>query len=568
MGFCRTVIILISSRLKPTELQKITASIMARKKSSIASGIQDLESSAAPILEIDQSQPLFSTAAHPTRPILATGHGTGHLFCYSYDDVKLQEYMEKMRAASLKKSDTGSAKVSLLQKKWWMHEKNHAAIADDSLIKTNWNTRRHKGSCRSVTFDVLENAVGENIYSVGTDHMVKKASTETGKVVAKTDFSAHLGEEAKDRVTTMALSATHPFLLTGTEDGNILVFDSSRLQWPELKFRCDRTHEDAVTKILAMPAVSPYHYLSLGSTVLSHIDIRKGIVTQSDDQSDELLSMCYPTNYINSNKNDTVIVGHGEGIVTLWKNSTNRFMDQLSRIKVNKNASIETVISPMNAGDNSLLDSIWCGDSDGLLHRINYKKGKVVEARAHSLQTSKLGLADEVSGLDIDYEYRLISSGMESLKIWSLQTEENIVNSLSSRGSEDNSDDESEDGESDLELTFCGLDSDSGVDLDSEAVGMSKNEKDYSVSNANAVTKDSQNDFESGDEDTNDCISIEEVKTTNYSMNLAKNKKKKIRINRIGNEEDKNKQPKNKKRKLKPLAKIAPNNGIAKFDGL
>ncbi|WPK24965.1 hypothetical protein PUMCH_002264 [Australozyma saopauloensis] len=537
---------------------------MARKKGSKTSGLEDSESAITPILEISQSEPLFTAAAHPSKPIIATGLGTGHVFCYSYDDEELQEIVDNKRAAFLKKNDSDDVRVSLLKKKWWVNEKDHSNMGSDSPVTINWKTKRHKGSCRSVTFDVLENSVGEHLYSVGTDHMIKKAMTETGKVVAKTDFSSHLGEEKADEVTTVAASTTHPFLLAGTEDGNVLVFDSNKLSSPELKFRCDKMHEDAVSKILPMPAISAYHYLSLGSTVLSHIDIRKGIITQSDDQSDELLSMCYPTEYMYEKKNDTVIVGHGEGIVTLWKNSTNCFMDQLSRVKVNKNASIDTLIAPMNAGDPNLLDSIWCGDSDGLIHRINYKRGKVVERRAHSYLSSKMGLTDEVSGLDIDYQYRLISSGMESLKIWSAQTEEDLKN-------ESNSEDDSDsDSDSDSDLDSDMSDSDDGKfggvpgsGSDDDAFAGKKSSK--KMDSEDESDQEGEEDNESDDDDTNG----ETTKKVAYSTSFSKPKRKMINLNKKsvdGAEGEKSSE--NKKRKLKQVAKSIPNNGIARFDGL
>lgn len=549
---------------------------MARKNKSKKNGLVDSESNVAPILEISQSEPLFTLAAHPTRPIIATGLGTGHLYCYSYDDKLLQERLDRKRAAFLKSEDSDNSHVSQLKKKWWVHERDHAAIGENSPVKVNWKTKRHKGSCRTVAFDVLENSVGENIYSVGTDHMIKKAATETGKVIAKTDFSSHLSD-SKDVVTNMALSTTHPFLLTGTENGNVLVFDTNRLSSPELKFRCDSVHEDAITKILPMPAVSPYHYLSLGSTVLSHIDIRKGIVTQSDDQSDELLSMCYPTEFMHGNKNDTVIVGHGEGIVTLWKNSNNSFMDQISRVKVNKNASIDTVISPMNAGDDNLLDSIWCGDSDGLLHRINYKRGKVVETRAHSLLVSKMGLTDEVSGLDIDYEYRLISSGMESLKIWSLQTEEDLVGS-----SDSESDSDLDDLDTDSDLGFDKNDSDSDLelDLDSDEEDNAKAEEDVNadhdesnVGNKNGGHKepndDSSLDFGSDVDSDDETKEETRAKKSGIAAKFATTKRKKININKITKKDNgQEAEPESKKRKIKQKAKPIQHNGIAKFDGL
>lgn len=118
-------------------------------------------------------------------------------------------------------------------------------------------------------------------------------------------------------------------------------------------------------------------------------------------------------------------------------------MDQLTRVKVNKSASIDAIIPTMNSDDDSLAHSVWCGDSEGLLHRVNYKTGKVVETRLHSVSKGKYGAVDEVGILDIDYDYRLISAGMDTLKIWSnVEVDDEEMSS-------DNSDDDDDDDEQD-----------------------------------------------------------------------------------------------------------------------
>lgn len=423
---------------------------MAKKKSNSINAARQLESDVSPILEIHYSDPLFSMAAHPTQPILAQGLATGDVFCTRYNaealelqqKEKRQEIM-KEEVANFKKGNTSQVikSVSQLKKKWW-------TIIDDHTNDTNawimWNAKRHRGSCRSVLFDPLENSLGQNLYSAGSEGVIKKANTETGKVISKTDISDHINKN--DAITKLCSSYTHPFLLSGTENGHILVYDSNNLKKNELKFKVSNVHDDAVNHILAMPAVSAYHYLSIGSTSLCHIDIRKGIVTQSDDQEDELLSMCYATDHINDNKNDTVLVAQGEGVVTIWKNSKNKLLDQLTRIKVKKGVSLDAIIPSMNNDTEEMTNSVWCGDSEGFLHRIDHKVGKIVETRVHS--TASKGEVDEIGNLEIDYDYRLISSGMDSLKIWSQNVrtieEESSDESNESRDESDESDSSSE----------------------------------------------------------------------------------------------------------------------------
>lgn len=424
-----------------------------KKKSNSSNAARLLESSTSPILEVKYSEPLFTVAAHPQRPILLTGLATGHVYCSTYDADKLEEKQSTQREqlSLLEKEAFKTGKiasinksVSQLKQKWWTVIEDNAEITEGMNVVNNWKTKRHKGSCRSAIFDPLESSLGENIYSVGTDHIIKKANTETGKVLSKVTISDHYSDK-KDAVTKLAHSTSHPFLLSGTENGDVLVFDSNNMGSNQLKFNVSKAHDDSINHILPMPAVSAYHYLTLGSTTLSHIDIRKGIITQSDDQEDELLSMCFGSEFTNDNKNDTVLVSHGEGIITIWKNSKNKLMDQLSRIKVNKDASIDAIVPTMNCEDDEMAASVWCGDSEGLLHRVNYKKGKVVETRVHSSSVGKYGAADEVGMLDIDYDYRLISAGMDSLRIWSNQEDLNSDHDESDDSSDSDDDDDSDD---------------------------------------------------------------------------------------------------------------------------
>ncbi|EMG49798.1 JIP5 WD repeat-containing protein JIP5 [Candida maltosa Xu316] len=535
---------------------------MARKKSNSTNAAQVLESAVSPILEINYNDPLFTAAAHPTKPILLSGQVTGHVYCNTYDAEKLEELTQAKREEhyNLEKEAYSKGKiphvnksVSQSKKKWWTIIENNTDIpSDNALVTTNWKTKRHKGSCRHAIFEPLEGSVGDFVYTCGTDNIIKKASTETGKVVGKVDVSSDYTNQ-KDALTKLCHSTTHPFLLSGTEDGHVLVYDSSNLNSNKLKFKVQNAHDDSVNHILAMPGVSAYHYLTLGSTTLSHIDIRKGIITQSDDQEDELLAMCFPSDEVGE-KNDTVLVAHGEGLVTLWKNSKNKLMDQLTRIKVNKSASIDAIIPTMNCDDEGLVNSVWCGDSEGLLHRVNYKTGKVVETRLHSVSHGKYGAVDEVGILDIDYDYRLISAGMDSLKIWSnAEVEDQEVSS------EDDDEEEDEDNASDVENSWSDISSDDGSDVNDE---------------------DSDEENESEEEAGDDLL---HKRRTDLSEIITKPKRKTLDINKLtkSKQEDKPEEeaieeplPKKQKVKEQKLTTKQLRNmqkhehGIRKFEGL
>ena len=580
---------------------------MGKRKNNSSNAAHVLESSVAPILELNFTDPLFTTAAHPTKPLLISGFATGHLYCNSYNGEKLEELEQVNREKAIERQQKAyeagtithvNKSVSQLKSKWWttFNDIKDVPSKGEELVnvQTNWKTKRHKGSCRHAIFDPRADCLGDYLYTCGTDNIIKKAATETGKVVGKVDVVADYSS-AKDKLTKLCHSTTHPFLLSGTEDGHVLVYDSSNLGGTnKIKFKVELAHDDSINHILSMPAVSSYHYLTLGSTTLSHIDIRKGIITQSDDQEDELLAMSYTTDELSENKNDTVLVSHGEGIITIWKNSKNKLADQLTRIKVNKTASIDAIVPTMNNDyENGMASSVWCGDSEGLLHRVNYKRGRVVETRLHSVARGKSGAVDEVGVLDIDYDYRLISAGMDSLKIWS------------NRYSDDQEEEEEEEeGEDSVGGTDSGSDEESFSDISSVDFD-SENDDDDEES----LDKEQWEDVEDEDipvgtdgntrnEANKDNTKSEYVlpfkrKRRDFSEVITKPKKKLIDINKLtkpsskeddGDDDNKSLQeqekaeevPQFKKQKLKEkkvTAKQLRNmqkheHGIRKFEGL
>ncbi|KAK6460344.1 hypothetical protein DFJ63DRAFT_248970 [Scheffersomyces coipomensis] len=468
---------------------------MAKGKKGASNRVaaQLLESSVAPILDIKYEDPLFTMALHPSKSILVTGLATGHIFCETYNSTALQELQQQKREEI---ESNGSAtfatskvykytkSISQSKSKWWLQKDNSEEDLSGNVVR-NWSTKRHKGSCRHIIFEQLQSTVGEYVYSIGTDNVIKKAQIINGKVVAKVDTTQDF-TDPKDHINKLCHSTTHSFLLAGTETGNVLIYDTKSNGLKRSDYKIFQANDDQINQILPMPDVSAYHYLTIGSTTLSHIDIRKGIITQSENQEDELLSMCYPSN---DTKNDEVIVGHGEGIVTIWKNSKNRFADQLTRIKINKECSIESMVPTYNQDDDELANSIWCGDSDGLLHRINYKQGKIGEVRVHSAGN---GLGDEVEALDIDFEYRLVSASMGNLKIWSNEDIE--------AGEEEEEEDDDDEDDDDSDVGGNGDDDDVEAGSDSDSFD-SDDASDVSLADAYDDKSDEDDEDEEGDKD-------------------------------------------------------------------
>lgn len=106
------------------------------------------------ICAIPLDHDLFAQTIHPEEPIVSVGLASGHVQTY------------RLPAGA---SDDSDADETLASENGFGH------------IETAWKTRRHKGSCRALSFGLD----GAHLYSAGTDGIVKAADTATGNVTAK-----------------------------------------------------------------------------------------------------------------------------------------------------------------------------------------------------------------------------------------------------------------------------------------------------------------------------------------------------------------------------------------------
>lgn len=254
-----------------------------------------------------------------------------------------------------------------------------------------WTTRRHKGSCRALIYDHS----GEYIFSAGNEGIIKKAHTESGKVCAK--FNGGIDEQEDDGAERgiTCLNMSESWLACGDDSGAFSIFD-----WRMLKIahRYEQVHDDCITSIVSgIPGKNKYHYITTGATTLCDIDIRKGIVQTSEDQEDEILCGAVAGS-------QRLAFGMSQGVVTLW--DPRHLDDQLTRVKISENNTVDCLI----AGEND--DTIVVGCSDGFVREIDTRATRVLRTFAHSEAN------DEITMLDYDSEYRLVTANMELLKIW------------------------------------------------------------------------------------------------------------------------------------------------------
>ena len=409
-------------------------------------GISEPYSDTLPLIEFQFDDPLFQVVAHPEKPVLVFGLSNGYIYCYKYNPellLSLRTENQKLAATAAKdkRRETNLWKTVVVPpKKLDPHDADNEEKVDggdEELVALLWKTRRHKGSVRCLSYDPM----GEHIYSIGTDNVLKKADSLSGKVVKKVSLP-----NDGHKFTKMKLSSTLPLLLLGDEAGNVLVLDSEDLK---LVNKVSGLHGgDAINDIFHYEKKSAYRFISAGQTTLAYWNCRANTgnssksssgtkVVESEDQEDEILC----GTFLNSEPADTVVCGMGEGILTIWKPEKNDLEDQVSRIKVSKNSCIDCIIPTLQDDD-----CVWCGCSDGCLYRVNVKRGSIIEAREHSE-------IDEVQFLDLDCGYRVVSGGMDCVKIWEFK------DSNESDGKYRSNDDDSEGeitSESDSENTLSG----------------------------------------------------------------------------------------------------------------
>lgn len=290
------------------------------------------------LFAIDSDEdPIFCLSFHPENPEFVLGFASGRLTCYSYK-------------------------------------------ADGSSPQVKWTTKRHKRSCRAVTYTTD----GKYIISAGADKVVKKADSATGKVKAK----SQIGHPA----TCMAITETH--VLVGDDEGYVLGFELKNF---EKKYDGGQVVEEPVNSITNLYFRNRWQFIVSGGAHVVSIDFRKPEKRdKSEDQEDEILCGCVASESHSA-------FGLSEGVLSIWNNQ--HLIDQQQRVKLSKEGSVECVIASEAEGH------VVAGTSDGQAIDVNLLTAKAGMRWTHHTE-------EEVSMLDWDYEYRLVTGSMGMVKLW------------------------------------------------------------------------------------------------------------------------------------------------------
>ncbi|KAF5665142.1 WD repeat-containing protein [Fusarium heterosporum] len=388
-------------------------------------------------LTLPLDEDVFATALHPSEPLLTVGLSNGHVETFRLPPGP---------------DETGAD-----------------ALSGKGIASSIWQTRRHKGSCRSLVYA----HDGSAVYSAGTDALVKHFEPITGQVISK--FLIPTKTSEPDAPTLLHVLNPQSLLLA-TDSGALHIIDLRDGAPGKKPAQTHFPHDDYISSITPLPPTKastsgfPKQWVSTGGTTLAVTDVRRGVLVRSENQEDELLSSCFvpgmgPKGH---RDNGVLALGSGSGVLTMWDKGA--WDDQQERIIVDgdKKGSGESidamVFVPQDMG---LGKKVVCGLGDGGLRVVDLVTREVdvsVNLRHDHMES--------VVSLGFDSENRLISAGGKTVKLWEELSE--------LQGDNDDEEAEDDDDDSDVEDNGNGkraAESDSDSDSDGGSSRANKAER-------------------------------------------------------------------------------------------
>ncbi|KAF2110341.1 WD repeat-containing protein JIP5 [Lophiotrema nucula] len=344
------------------------------------------------VCTIPLSSELFTQAIHPEEPIVSVGLASGHVYTY------------RLPAGASEDDDPDE---TLASENGFGH------------LDTAWKTRRHKGSCRTLCFGVD----GAQLYSAGTDGIVKAADVATGNVTAKIAIPLDPATGSLDH-SSLIHALSPQSLLLATDSSALHVYDLRDLG-PKASPKPQQTyhpHDDYISSLTPLPASSAStsgfskQWVSTGGTTLAVTDLRRGVMARSEDQEEELLCSTVVTGLPakGTSVGEKVLVGGATGVITLWERGV--WDDQDERIVVDRTPgggeSLDAItLVPDGVGPGGKVAAVGLGN--GALRFVRIGQNRVIaELRHDEFQN------ESVVGLGFDVTGRMISGGGKMIKVW------------------------------------------------------------------------------------------------------------------------------------------------------
>ena len=254
---------------------------------------------------------------------------------------------------------------------------------------------------------------------------------------------------------TLLSSPTPQHLLLATDSSALYIYDLRLSTISQKPQQTHNPHVDYVSSLTPLPASRSStsgltrQILTTGDTTIAITDLRKGIVKQSEDVGEELLSSTLV--------GDKAVVGSEKGVLRVWE--VGNWDNEPERIHIGgmhgEGADVLSSV-PENLGvrlgcsDGGVIAGM--GDGGINIVRLGKGKGKLMGEIRHDEIEPVGGLGFEVGG-------RMISGGGEVVKVWEQATiggaQDEDLESVANGGvdvtNSDDQDDEGDDESSDEE---------------------------------------------------------------------------------------------------------------------
>lgn len=181
-------------------------------------------------------------------------------------------------------------------------------------------------------------------------------------------------------------------------------------------------HDDYVSSLTPLPpsdaSTSGFskQWVTTGGTTLAVTDLRRGVLVQSEDQEEELLSSVFVGGLgkRGTSRGEKMIVGTAGGILTLWERGV--WDDQDERIILDSSEGGESVdCLSLLPSDLTTKPTIAAGMGNGMIALVEIGQNKIVDVLRHDD-------LEGVIGLGFCHDGRMISAGGQTVKVWTEKT--------------------------------------------------------------------------------------------------------------------------------------------------
>lgn len=185
-----------------------------------------------------------------------------------------------------------------------------------------------------------------------------------------------------------------------------------------------RPHDDYISSIIPLPPSDTStsglsrQFLSTGGTTVAVTDLRKGVISRSEDQEEELTSSLFISGLKagRTSRGEKVLVGGAGGVITLWERGV--WDDQGERIIVDRFGETVESLAKVPEGLGGLVHQgqqklVAVGLGDGRLRFVRVGPNRIVQD-----MDVKHDDVEGVVSLGFDVAGRMVSGGGQVVKVW------------------------------------------------------------------------------------------------------------------------------------------------------